>query len=412
MSDLGVFDPDLYANGDPWHSGLPLDLFAELRDERPCYWQPLEAEPLFVEGVWVVSRYADVVAVICDTARFSNQGGISVRRFDPTRAECGGKPTMMSMDGIRHRNNRTVTSRLFSRRVVNTFAEKFRSIAAMLVERAIDREAVDFIGDIACYMPLHAVSELLGIPAEDREQVLAWTNLITVPLDAHFTPSQAEFERALDGLWRYGLKLSGLRGTEPDESIMSAIARGHASGVLSDDEVSGYMLALAAAGNETTRNAIAIGLHALLLRPEQMALLRAQNGMPESAVEEILRWASPAIHTVRLAQEDVTLHGETIHAGDRVALLLSSANFDPRQFERPQGFDVRRAANDHVAFGTSAHTCLGLHVARLELRILFEELLRRAPAIELAGKVEFIRDNLVHGIRKMPISFAGHGSHR
>ena len=189
-------------------------------------------------------------------------------------------------------------------------------------------------------MPLHAVSELLGIPAEDREQVLAWTNLITVPLDPHFTPSQAEFEQALDGLWRYGLQLSGLRGTEPDESIMSAIARGHANGVLSDDEVSGYMLALAAAGNETTRNAIAIGLHALLLRPEQMALLRAQGGMPESAVEEILRWASPAIHTVRLAKEDVTLHGETIRAGDRVALLLSSANFDPRQFERPEDFNV------------------------------------------------------------------------
>lgn len=247
MSDLGVFDPDLYANGDPWRSGLPLDLFAELREERPCYWQPLEAEPMFVDGVWVVSRYADVVAVICDTPRFSNQAGISVRRFDPTRAECGGKPTMMSMDGIQHRNNRTVTHRLFSRRAVNTFAEKFRTIAAMLVERALDREVVDFIGDIARYMPLHAVSELLGIPAEDREQVLAWTNLITVPLDPHFTPSHAEFEQALDGLWRYGLRLSGLRGTEPDESIMSAIARGHANGVLSDDEVSGYMLALAAA---------------------------------------------------------------------------------------------------------------------------------------------------------------------
>ena len=135
---------------------------------------------------------------------------------------------------------------------------------------------------------------------------------------------------------------------------------------------------LAAAGNETTRNAIAFGLHALLLRPEQMALLRAQGGMPESAVEEILRWASPTIHTVRLAKEDVTLHGETIRAGERVALLLSSANFDPRQFERPEDFNIMRAANDHVAFGTAAHTCLGLHVARLELKILFEELLRRA----------------------------------
>ena len=135
MGALGVFDPDLYANGDPWCSGLPLDLFAELRDERPCYWQPLDTEPLFVDGVWVVSRYADVVAVICDTPRFSNQAGISVRRFDPTRAECGGKPTMMSMDGIRHRNNRTVTHRLFSRRAVNSCRRVARSASTPLRQR-------------------------------------------------------------------------------------------------------------------------------------------------------------------------------------------------------------------------------------------------------------------------------------
>jgi cytochrome P450 len=145
MRDLGVLDPDLYANGDPWRSGLPLDLFSELRDERPCYWQSLKAAPLFVNGVWVVSRYADVVAVICDTRRFSNRAGISVRRFDPTRAKCGGKPTMMSMDGNQHRDNRTVTHRLFSRRAVHD---------RRLFKLGIHRGEMFWLGALARYLGL------------------------------------------------------------------------------------------------------------------------------------------------------------------------------------------------------------------------------------------------------------------
>jgi cholest-4-en-3-one 26-monooxygenase len=407
MSDLGIFNPDLYAQGDPWKSGLPLDLFAQLRAERPCYWQPLKDEPMFVDGVWVVTRYADIVAIIRDTERFSTRAGTSVRRFDPTVAECGGKPTMMSMDGARHRNNRTVTNRLFSLRAINTLEEQFRAIATRLVERALEKHRVDFVTDVARYMPLEAVSDLLGIPPEDREQVLAWTNMITVPLDPHFTPSHRDFQEALDGLWGYGLGLSKRRLKDPDSGIMTAIAQGRAEGRLSDDEVCGYMLQLAAAGNETTRNAIAFGLHALLLRPEQMALLRAGNGaLPDSAIEEILRWSAPTIHTVRLALRNFELHGQMIRAGERVALVLGSGNFDPSQFEAPETFNVMRSRNEHIAFGTAAHTCLGLHVARLELKVMFEQLLRRCASIELDGDVEFVRDNLIHGVRKMPITLS------
>jgi cholest-4-en-3-one 26-monooxygenase len=404
MMGLGLFDPDLYAKGDPWQSGLPLDLFAELRDERPCYWQPLKDEPLFIDGVWVVTRYADIVSIIRDTARFSTKAGTSVRRFDPTVAECGGKPSMMSMDGARHRNNRTVTNRLFSLRAINAFEDRFRAIATRLIEQALDMGRIDFVTDVARYMPLEAVSELLGIAPEDREQVLAWTNMITVPLDPHFTPTRNDFQAALDGLWGYGLELSERRLEKPDDGVMTAIAKGRADGRLTDDEVCGYMLQLAAAGNETTRNAIAFGLHALLLRPEQMALLRGLEGtMPESAIEEILRWSAPTIHTVRLALEDLELHGETIRAGEPVALVLGSGNFDPAKFERPEVFDVMRSPNEHIAFGTAAHTCLGLHVARLELKVMFEQLLRLCPSIGLDGDVEFVRDNLIHGVRKMPL---------
>ncbi len=407
LSDLGIFDPDLYAQGDPWKSGLPLDLFAELRDDRPCYWQSLKDEPMFIDGVWVVSRYADIVDIIRDTERFSTRAGTSVRRFDPTVAACGGKPSMMSMDGARHRNNRTVTSRMFSLRAINTFEDRFRAIATRLIERALEMGRIDFVTDVARYMPLEAVSDLLGIPAEDREQVLAWTNMISVPLDPHFTPTRRDFEEALGGLWRYGQALSERRLGEPDDGVMTAIAKGRADGRLSDDEVCGYMLQLAAAGNETTRNAIAFGLHALLLRPEQLALLRGLDGtLPDSAIEEILRWSAPTIHTVRLALQDVELYGQRIRAGDPVALVLGSGNFDPSQFEAPETFNVMRSPNEHIAFGTAAHTCLGLHVARLELKVMFEQLLGRCTNIALDGDVEFVRDNLIHGVRKMPLALS------
>jgi cytochrome P450 len=253
-------------------------------------------------------------------------------------------------------------------------------------------------------MPLHVTSDVIGIPEEDREQVLAWTSMITIPLNPNSIPSADDFREALDGLWTYGLKMSDLRQKTPDDRAMSAIAASHAGGRLSDDEVSGYMFQLAVAGNETTRNAIAFGLYALLVRPEQMALLRAQGGaMPATAVEEILRWSTPSTQTVRHAAQDVELHGQTIRAGDPVALVLASANFDPRQFDQPNSFDIMRSPNEHLSFGIAAHICLGIHLARLELKIIFEELLARAPTIALDGEIDFVRDNQIHGIRSMPV---------
>lgn len=409
MSFLGVMDPELYGRGDPWTAGLPLDLYARLRTEKPCYWQPLAGGPLWLEGCWVVSRYDDIVAIIRDTARFSNVHGTSVRRYDPMVVDRGGRPNMLSSDGPEHQRIRTVTSRLFTPRAVNAWQDRYRAIAARLVERALDLGRIDFIADLACYMPLDVISDMIGIPDEDRERVLAWTNMITVPLDTTSMPSPEQYAEALHGLWAYGLTMSALRRATPADDIMSAIAEAHASGRLSDDEVSGYMFQLAVAGNETTRNAIAFGLHALLMRPEQLALLRGRGrDMPASAVDEILRWSVPFLHTVRLAREDVTLHGETIRAGDPVVLHLASGNFDPDQFDRPEIFDIMRSPNDHLTLGVGAHLCLGVHVARLEIKILFEELLARAPTLALDGKAALISDNQMHAISHMPLVLSRH----
>jgi cholest-4-en-3-one 26-monooxygenase len=407
MSGLGVLDPELFGRGDPSFSGLPLDLYARLRAETPCYWQPLDDEPLLLDGAWVVSRYADILAIIRDTARFSNEGGSSIRRYDPMVLERGGRPTMLSEDGREHQRIRTITSRMFTPRAVNAFSERYRAIAGRLIDRALERGRIDFISDLACYMPLDVICDMIGIPEDDREQVLAWTNAVTIPLDSKTTPSRKELEDAMQGLWSYGLKMSALRQAEPDDGIMSAIAAAHASGQLSDEEVSGYMFQLAVAGNETTRNGIAFGFHALLTRPDQMALLRAHQGsLPASAVEEVLRWSVPFLYTVRRAREDVELHGQKIRAGDPVALLLASANFDPDQFDRPESFDVMRSPNEHLTLGHGAHLCLGIHVARLEIKILFEELLARAGTIALDGEVELIGDAQLHAIKRLPIALS------
>src|SRR3954464_4119555 len=210
MSGLGLMDPELYGRGDPLIAGLPLDLYAQLQADAPCYWQPLAGPPLWLQGCWVVTRYSDILAIIRDTARFSNAHGTSVRRYDPMVVERGGQPNMLSSDGAEHQRIRTVTSRLFTPRAVNAWKEQYRAIAARLVERALDLGSIDFIADLACYMPLDVISEMIGIPEEDREQVLSWTNAVTIPLDDEIMPTGKDLEDALHGLWAYGLKMSAL----------------------------------------------------------------------------------------------------------------------------------------------------------------------------------------------------------
>lgn len=405
-SPPNVLDADLYAACRPEDNGLPLESFAWLRDHDPVARLELD-DPMFIERTWVVSRYEDAVRVLRDAATFTSARGTTVRKLHPTLPEEGGKPAMITMEGAEHHRNRRIVQRAFTPVVVRTFERHFRSLASGIVDRAVEKRDVDFVADVAAPLPLYAICDLIGVPAEDRSQLLAWTNTFTVPTDPEYAPSMEEVHGAIQSIWDYGLELAARRRAEPGTDLMSTIVAAVDSERLSDDELMGFMLTLTAAGNETTRNTVAHSLVALLQRPASLAWLRSRaSDIPASAVEELLRWSSPVIHSRRTATRNVELRGRRIAAGEALVVLYPAANFDSRQFPEPFELDLERSPNAHLTFATGPHLCLGAHVARLEIKILFEELLRRTRSIEPTGNCEYARDSALRGVKRLPIRLA------
>jgi cholest-4-en-3-one 26-monooxygenase len=320
---------------------------------------------------------------------------------------------MISMDGEDHSRNRRIVSRGFTPAVVRTYEDQFRRFAVDIVERALDEAHVDFVAAVASQLPLYAICDLLGVPDADRAQLQAWTKTLTVPTEPEYAPSRDEFTAAVNGIWEYGMQLADMRRRHPGRDVMSTIIAAVDQDRLSDDEVMGFTLTLAAAGNETTRSVISHGLLALLRHPDQLEWLRDKaDGISTTAVEEILRWASPVIHSRRTVVREVELHGVQLAEGEAVAVLYPAANLDPRRFPGPLRFDLQRQPNPHLTFATGPHVCLGAHVARLETRILFEELLGRTDRIELDGPCEYVRDNELRGVKRLPVLMTRSGAPR
>jgi len=401
---IDVVSPDVYANGDPAENGLPHAMYDYLREHAPCYRQPID-DPQMEDEVWVLSRHADIQSALRDPETFCSRRGVTTRVPDFLLPEQGGKPAMIVMDGEDHRRNRRVVSRGFTPPVVRTFERQFRAIARAFVADAVAKGEFDFVPDIAVSMPLNAICDLIGVPAADRQKFLQWANAFTMPADTAFAPSPEDSLAAVASMCAYGVELAEHRRECPADDMMSKIVAAVDEETLSDDEFMGLMLLLSAAGSDTTRNALSHGLHALLRHPDQMAWLRAQaDDIPRSATTEILRWSSPIIHTCRVTTRDVELHGELVREGEKVAMLYPSANFDPEAFEDPRRFDLTREDNPHVAFATGSHICLGRHIAQLELKIVFEELLRQTTDIRPAGEIRYIRDSAIRGIHTLPVS--------
>jgi len=394
VTQVDVLSPEVYLDGPPW------DRLAWLRAHAPVYEHRL-ADPRLVERCWVVSRHEDVRAVSRDPATFSSASGIHLRRA----ATHHFRANMINMDDPDHQRVRKLVAGGFTPRVVRAFERHYADLAAGVVDRALaGAGAFDGVRDVAAELPLLAICEVLGAPEEDRFRIFGWSNTLLSSEDPDYAPTPEAFEAAAMGMFSYAGELAERRRREPGDDLVSALLGPDGALPLSDDEFEGLVLLLLAAGNETTRNAIAHGLCAFAEHPGQWARLRSDpEGLLDTAVEEIIRWASPVNYMARTATADVELHGRLIRGGEKVALLYASANRDEAAFTDPDRFDVGRDPNHHLAFGFGPHFCLGATLARIELRALLETLTPRVAAFEPAGPVRRVRSSFLNGLKELPL---------
>uniref|UniRef100_UPI00407474F8 CYP125MRCA n=1 Tax=synthetic construct TaxID=32630 RepID=UPI00407474F8 len=403
-TEIDLTDPDVY------NRGVPHEQFAWLRRNEPVYWHPEPPPDTDGEGYWAVTRHADVVAVSRDPEIFSSQqGGTMIQDADAAPEELEKQRMMMlNMDPPQHTRLRKLVSKGFTPRMIAKLEDKIRERAKQIVDEAIEKGECDFVADIAAELPLQVIAELIGVPQEDRQRLFDWSNRMIGYDDPEYHSSEADGEQAAAEMFAYAQELAAERRKNPRDDIVTALVQAEVDGQkLSDLEFNMFFLLLVVAGNETTRNAISHGMLALLEHPDQWERLRADPSLAPTAVDEILRWASPVMSFRRTATRDTELGGQQIKAGDKVVMFYASANRDEEVFDDPYTFDITRSPNPHLAFGGGGgpHYCLGANLARLEIRVMFEELAEIMPDIELTGPPERLRSNFINGIKHMPVRF-------
>ena len=405
MVDVDLTDLDRFA------SGFPHDVFTRLRREAPVWFHPPTTHTPGGEGFWVISRYADVLAVATDARTYSSErggareGGGTLIEDLPSGFATGVLLNMM--DDPRHQKLRRLATSTVSPRALAVLEDELRARTAAIVDAAVARGRCDFLLDVAAELPLQAVARLLGVPQEDRHRLFAWANA-TLDYDGRDLGELDERTRvAQASMFEYGAWLIGEKRRAPGDDMLSAVLHGTIDDAPPTElESLMFFNLLIAAGSETTRNSLAVGLLALIEHPSAWDALRDDPAVMPTAVEEILRWASSTAYNRRTATCDVTLADRGIAAGDKVTLWWSSANRDEAVFPEPFRFDVRRQPNRHLAFGHGNHFCLGAILARLEIRLVLEALIARVERCALAGPVEWTRSNKHTGIRHMPVTLA------
>lgn len=390
--------------------GFPHPFFDRLRDEAPVFWHRPTPHTPQGEGFWVISRHADVLRVFLDPATFSSERGGERERGGTFLEDTPFAGVMLNMmDDPRHARIRSLVNRGFTPRIIGALESDLRRRAASILEAVRSHGGCDFVMDVARELPLQAICMLMGIPLADRKQLCDWIDVALESGDRSDSATQEARAAASGRLAEYATALIAEKRARPGDDMLSVVV--HAA--LPDDEAPHlgepellqFFFLLFTAGSETTRKAIAGGLRELIDDPAQMAWLRGQRALPGSAVEEIVRFTTPSVYKRRTATRDVTLHGQRMRAGDKVTIWEMSANRDDRVFAEPHRFDVRRTPNPHLAFGQGVHFCLGANLARLEIRVLFEELFPRLHGIELAGPARFTQDNRLFGLKHLPIRF-------
>lgn len=404
QAGLETATPAAYADDDRLHRALTL-----LRAGQPVHW----VDPLpEINPFWVLTKHADIIEIERQHTRFLNQPRpiLDSAAMD-LRALEEGRPleTLVHIDDPRHRALRPIAADWFRPKTLHAMRLRIDELARRYVDRLAELGgSCDFVTDIAINYPLYVILSLLGLPESDFGRMLTLTQEMFGGQDPERRRADdpgAAYQAALDML-AYFSRLTEQRRAHPTEDIASTIANARVDGeLLSDKDASGYYVIIATAGHDTTSSTIAGGLHALIERPDQLARLRAEPGLLDSAAEEMIRWVTPVKGFMRTATEDYQLRGTTIRAGESLLLSYPSANRDEDVFDDPFTFDVGRTPNRHLAFGFGAHYCLGAALARLEIPALFRELIPRLKSIELAGTPEGVATTFVGGLKHLPITY-------
>ena len=393
-----VSDPESFAGG------FPHEAFAWLRRESPVHWQERDHDGN--RGFWIVSRYDDVKWVSKNPRIFSSEGSITIRDMRQGQGSSGGGRMMLMMDPPEHARFRKLVSSGFTPRRIEALTPHIGDIVDAILDNVAPKGECDFVTDVAAELPLQVIAEFLGVPQEDRHALFDWSNRLIGFEDPEFVHTNQDGVSAAIEMYGYADGLAQQRLEEPQDDIVTVLLNAEVDGErLAKPEFNAFFLLLSVAGNETTRNLISHGMRLLIENPGERERLRADPTLLDSAIEEMLRFSPPVMYFRRTATRDAEIRGVPIAKGDKVTLWYPSANRDEDVFDRPDVFDIGRHPNDHLAFGIGEHFCIGSHLARLEIRVMFELLLRRLPDIELAGPVRYLHSHFINGIKSMPVKF-------
>lgn len=398
---VDIADPGLYV------AGVPHERFALLRREEPLSWHEEEDGA----GFWALVRHADVAEAGKDWRRFSSAWGSTLEELD--EEQLAVRRSMLDMDPPAHTRLRRLIGPSFTPKVVGSFETAIRLMTRETIAKAVELGSFDFVELISKPLPVLWLCQHLGLPAEDAGLLIELTDRMLGQDDPDYIEEGADPEvtrlapfGTMAGLesYRYAAQLAAERRANPGDDVITEILFAEPGGEpLTDAEFQNFFSVLMIAGQEASRHSISHGILLLKQHPEAVAALQEEPGLIDDAVEEIIRWASPIYHFRRTATADVSMHGRTIRAGDKVTLWYVSANFDEEVIPDPYRFDIRRHPNDHLSFGRGPHFCLGAALARLQVKITFEELLDYLPRLELTGPPERLRSNFIHGIKRIPV---------
>lgn len=388
--------------------GQPREVYRYLRNEEPVYWHEDPAQGV---GFWAVTKQEDLDYVSKNPLLFSSHARSCLRMESPEEQLELMRTMLINMDPPQHLNYRRLVRTAFTPRAVDAYEERFRAVAREILDNAVTDGRCEFVEEIAAELPLIAICELMGVPLEKRKRLFELTNIMLGMDDPELATSEEDGQNAAAEMYMIAMELAASHKTDPHNDIVDVLLTGTVEDEpLSEGDFCNFFLMLIVAGNETTRTVTTHGMRLLIEHPEQYQMLVDDPSKLDDAIEEFLRYNPAIIAFRRTAMEDCAIGGQAIKKGDKIELYYGAASSDESVFSDPDTFDITRnnredVRNEHRAFGIGQHFCLGSHLARLELQVIFEEVLRRIRNPQLDGEIRWLRSNFINGIKQMPIRF-------